>query len=37
MSHIDSLKSKATLEAGDKEYHYHSIAQAAETLGDGSQ
>ncbi len=37
MSHIDSLKSKATLKVGDKEYLYHSIAQAAETLGDVSQ
>ncbi|KZS22605.1 aconitate hydratase [Wohlfahrtiimonas chitiniclastica] len=31
------MKSKATLKVGDKEYLYHSIAQAAETLGDVSQ
>ncbi|MGL4674362.1 MAG: aconitate hydratase AcnA, partial [Wohlfahrtiimonas sp.] len=37
MSQIDSLQSKATLKVGDKEFLYHSIPKAAETLGDVSK
>ncbi len=37
MSNIDSLQSKATLKVGDKEFLYHSIPKAAETLGDVSK
>lgn len=37
MSQIDSLQSKATLKVGDKEFLYHSLPEAAKTLGDISQ
>lgn len=37
MSKINSLQSKATLKVGDKEFLYHSIPKAAETLGDVSK
>ena len=33
----DSLGTRAVLKVGDKEYHYYSLARAAETLGDISR
>ena len=33
----DSLDTRSILKVGDKEYHYYSLARAAETLGDVSR